>query len=463
MNPFSRLREWWQRRTQKSNRSASGGLVREFIYLDDISVYSILASRKGSIATEFTENQTVSLNSDVGTSIGAGLGTANTKLSTDLQVGHTRGSQVLRKAIVQTSFKELYEIECDSLTLKTLHGRQAPNVESMADIERRFKQLCRDGWLVDLSSFQRGDLFEVEIELEADPIFRVTSIITTFRDLVANSEEMFGRDVTKNLPEMQAMAQVLDSLLVGLVPIRGRLTKYSWSTIGNRDILIHELVGAQVRSDSEFAELPAFVVGVAQGNLFWKDIRRLLFSRSEYTAFCRLAVSGLTDTWSPIKIMDVLEGIAPQFDDVMREFSNNAGNLLSMPRIDTPMVADRESKDYKAIIREYAERLISHHNGCLDANAMESIIDDIAFAEDWWRTVDGRRAVFNRATELLDRALGKETDGEVAYRIRDDVLRNAGISSKLNIEALITNGRDRPEFVENKEKFLDAEIIAIYW
>ena len=205
----------------RGDGSARADLVREFIYLDDISVYSILASRKGSIATEFTEDQTVSLNNDAGTSIGIGLDTTNARFSSGLQSSHVHGSQVLRKAIVQTSFKELYEIEYKSLRLGTLSGRHAPNATSVADIDRRFGQLCKDGWIIDVSSLNRGDLFEAEVELEADPIFRMTSIITTLRDLIANNQGMLGKDVTENLPAMQSMAQVLDSLLVGLVPIRG--------------------------------------------------------------------------------------------------------------------------------------------------------------------------------------------------------------------------------------------------
>ena len=463
MNPISRVRGWWRRRKRKATRGEVSGLVREFIYLDDVSVYSILASRKGSIATEFTESQTVSLNSDVRTSIGVGVDATHAKVNSGLQAGHVQGSQVLRKAIIQTSFKELYDIECNSLSLKPQYDQEAPKVRSIDDIERRFEQLCTEGWLVDASSLRRGNLFEVEVELEADSIFRMTSIITTLRELITDNEEMFGSDVTRRLPEMQAMAQVLDSLLAGLVPIRGRLIKYSWTTIGNRDILIHELLAAQIKCHSTFTQCPAFMVGVAQGNLFWKDIRRLLFSRSEYTAFCRLAVPGLADRWSPVKITEVLEGITPQFDDIMREFSSSAGRLLSMPRKNESITLSRESMESKAIIREYAERLTKHHEGRLDADAMEDVIDSIVFADNWWHTVDGRRTVFSRATERLDAALGKETDGEVAYRIREDVLRDAGVSSKLNEEEGITTGHGRLEFVENKERFLDSEIIAIYW
>ena len=54
----SRLSSWL--RYGKSDELIDGSLPerREFVYLDEISVLSILSSRKGGIATEFTEKQT---------------------------------------------------------------------------------------------------------------------------------------------------------------------------------------------------------------------------------------------------------------------------------------------------------------------------------------------------------------------------------------------------------------------
>ena len=62
---------------------------------------------------------------------------------------------------------------------------------------------------------------------------------------------------------------------------------------------------------------PAFLVGVAQSDLFWKDIRRVLFSQARYTVFCRLATSGLTDRWGPVKMADVFSGITSDFDEMI--------------------------------------------------------------------------------------------------------------------------------------------------
>ena len=63
--------------------------------------------------------------------------------------------------------------------------------------------------------------------------------------------------------------------------------------------------GARIKTCS------AFVVGVTQRDLFWKDIRQVLFSGARYTVFCRLGMSGLADKWHPVKVADVLAGIAP--------------------------------------------------------------------------------------------------------------------------------------------------------
>ena len=66
MSISSRLGGWLRRLKPQKAPEPPSGLLREFVYLDEVSVYSILASRKGGIATEFTESQTASLNSDVG-------------------------------------------------------------------------------------------------------------------------------------------------------------------------------------------------------------------------------------------------------------------------------------------------------------------------------------------------------------------------------------------------------------
>ena len=315
MSIASRLRAWLRRLKPLKDPESSAGLLREFVYLDEVSVYSILASRKGAIATEFTESQTASLNSDIGGAVSVGLGGTKAKVDSKIQAGHVQGSQVLRKAIIQTSFKELYDIERASLALSPPSDDSTPTVRTVADIGEKFDHLAKGSWLVDPKSISRGELLEVEVELEADPIFRMASVITTLRELMEDNEEIFGHAVSAQLPQMRAIAQLLDGLLVGLVPIRGRLADYTSVSLCGQDVLIHNSILHQISPEARPETQTAYVVGVAERDLFSKDIRRVLFSNAKYTVFCRLATEGLADRWHPVKVADVLAGIVPKVID----------------------------------------------------------------------------------------------------------------------------------------------------
>ena len=191
---------------------------------------------------------------------------------------------------------------------------------------------------MDPSTIHRGELLEVEVELEADPIFRVSAIITTLCELIEDNDHLFDQEITAQLAEMRSVAQVLESLLAGLVPIRGRLVDYKTASIGGRDVLVHRSLLDQLPANAQPEACSVFVVGVAQSDLFWKDIRRVLFSEARYTVFCRLATSGLADRWRPVKVADVLAGIAPAFDELIREFSETA-RLAMAAAVDTSPAA----------------------------------------------------------------------------------------------------------------------------
>ena len=76
MNLIIRLRVWFRQWRRKRASKGQKTPLREFVYLDEVSVYSLNASRLGSIAAEFTETQTVSLRDEIGSSLGASLGAA---------------------------------------------------------------------------------------------------------------------------------------------------------------------------------------------------------------------------------------------------------------------------------------------------------------------------------------------------------------------------------------------------
>lgn len=462
MNFASRFYRWIRRQKQPQIRIPPGGPLREFVYLDEVSVYSILASRKGGIATEFTESQTASLNSETGSSLGFGFGPANANVVSKNQSGRTQGSQVLRKAIIQTSFRELYDIEKACLALSPPYADCIPTVRSDADLEEKFEQLIKDGSLVDPSTVRRGELLEVEVTLEADPIFRAASVIATLRELMEDNEHLFGHEIVAQLPQMRSMAQILESLLVGLVPIRGCLVEYKLTNIGGREVLIHRSLLDQIVPGTRLDTHPVYVVGVSQRHLFWKDIRQVLFSDAQHTVFCRLAKQGLAETWNPVKVANVLAGIAPQFDELIHEFSEKVHLAMTAPAGSSPSNVVQQSHSGMQVISEYTTLLSAHHGGNIKTEVIKDLAQHILPEQDWLSNVDCRRSVFAKVTKHLDKTLGVETSGEDAYELRNAALRRAGLTVAL---APTSNGRKAEHAANSRsqERFLEAEFVAIYW
>ena len=190
MNLLSRIRNRLTRPKRGRVRKDDRGPLREFVYLDEVSLYSMLASRRRGIATEFTEMETASLNAEVGGSAGVAFG-ARASVESRVQSEQQRSSQVLRKAIIQSSFRELYQSEQEALALRLLEDQQTPSLGTRTDIEGAFDSLLQGNWVIDPEEILRGELIEVEVELEAEPIFHMAVIITTISDLMEEGDDLF--------------------------------------------------------------------------------------------------------------------------------------------------------------------------------------------------------------------------------------------------------------------------------
>ena len=427
------------------------------MYLDEVSVYSLLASREGGIATEFTESQTASLNTEVGGS----LGVTGANLGSKVGSSQVQASQVLRKATVQTSFKELYDKEREALALKLNDGQGVPEWQSVSDLERESQSATGNTWLVDPLAIRRGDLFEVEVEVEPEPIFRSVAIISTISDLIEGNDTLFSSVDLPGLEMTRAVTQVLDNLLVGLVPVRGRVLSYRAVRLGGREFLVHEKLIAKLSDQEELDIHPVFVVGVAERDSFWKDIRRVVFSEARHTMFCRLTRSGLTDAWRPMKVVDMLAEVAPQLETAIEDFGR--GSVLAMREAATSANAPAEltAENYGHVLRQYALLLADYHEGTLESETVEAIVADASPPEDWLATVDALRPPFEQVRQRVDRELGVETPGEVAHDVRQ-ILVAAARAPKSGTVSPTPQGTDTPQD-NGTDRFLEAEIVSIYW
>ena len=82
-------------------------------------------------------------------------------------------------------------------------------------------------------------------------------------------------------------------------------------TVREKEWLVHRRVLNQLSEDDTLQRRPVYIVGVAEQSLFWKDIRRVLFSGSRFRVLCRVAQDGIQESWTPVKLAHVLDAVLP--------------------------------------------------------------------------------------------------------------------------------------------------------
>ena len=435
-------------------------MLREFVYLDEVSVYSLIASRLGPIAAEFTETETASLQGEIASSFSAGLAIAKGQVNSRTLTNQTHGSQVLRRSVVQTTFKELYELEVDSLALRPMsEDLKPPKICSLQDLVAASKAV--DGWVVDPERLTRGQLLEVEVQLEAEAIFRVSAVVSALLEMIQESPELFGLDRYGELVQARAVDRILAKLFVGLVPVRGHATDYEVVEFGEKEWIVHRRLLNELPVGNLLPTRPLYVVGVAEQSLFWKDIRRVVFSKARFRVLCRMAQDGIHDSWTPVKLAHVLEAVVPDLSNQIE--TAGSGALAAM--IDASK-SDRSTERKKQLMREalvaYATSLATHHGLSITAQDLTKVGLPSEHHCTSFGSLQERREAFNAITTFLIERFDLAPDPLIAAQYRTAALLDVGFHFSGQVMPLMASD-DGPSAASSGERFLDSEFVAIYW
>lgn len=446
----------WERRRRKAAEELSGIPLREFVYLDEVSVNSLLSSRLGAVAAEFTDTATTSLLASTGAALSAPVGVGKVQVGSKMQTTETQGSQVVRKAIIQSRFKELSELERDHLVTSTRTANAKPAIRSGAEFEELAKQGGIAGWLISPKKLARGELLEVEVELEAEPIYRFAAILTTFIDLFKENPQLLGDGNRAQIAEAILASRVLDKMLVGLIPLRGRAVGYGAIEYDNDDWLVKDDLLDEIPVGDRPPSKPVYVVGVAEADLFWKDIRRVLFSGARYQVMCRLGRDGLPDSWTPVKLVDVLRDVVPGLAETLGDAE---GDLMTMLKgAGTEQVEPKEEEIMRTALTFYGSSIAEKHGKtCNEADLLAAeLLDDAQLGA--YEPIEDRRAAFERVNKFLKKNYSIELDSDEAADFRGKAIAQAEST------ALIAPSTPRgTAAVSAERRFLDSEIVAIYW
>lgn len=455
MNFFQNLRARMRRR--KRIRAAMTGTnpLRQFVYLDEVSVYSLLASREGALPAEYTAVETTSATGGSSSSIGL----AQTNVSAKTESTRTQSLQVLRKSSVQAAFKDLREIENDKLTIAPPDRTSSvPRVASWADIEKGAGSPPFDGLIIDPDRLKRGDLIEMEVELRAARLYRFASIVSAFQGIFEGGREFFDASIYSNVGYAKAIGDVLTKLMVGLIPIECRATDYMVAEIKGRKQIIHRSLLGQIDSVLLPQREDLYITGVAEEASFWKDVRGILFSGATYYVMCRLNHTGLRNSWNSVKLVDVLRDVVPDMGERIAQLE-----MLPESAPATAASALLESGRQLEAALTFGENLASSYGVSI---SREELLDDFSGLTRLnidFTDVVARRQFFQAAKDIVQPRLPEVPSAELIASLREAATLSAGFDLDGASIVSVQPQAAPPQTTSPPKAIIDTEIIAIYW
>jgi hypothetical protein len=395
------MKGWW-RRKRKEPRDRH----REFIYLDEVSVVSLLAALEGEIKQSVTNTLTRAQESASSTSAAIPKGV----IRSESKFSSTRSTtnEVVRRAVIQSTFRDLWRRDVGVLLHDTNTGKRKrrTTVSDSSDLSRSLAKLKREKLAVSLANVRRGDILEIDVRLDADEFFKKVTVGATLLDLMEGKEPLFGV-AAADVRQVAPMIEVLKELSVGLVPVRGIATSHCVIDYNGESLIVaREALHDALLSHARDLEL----VGFTEADSYWRDLRRTLFSRTTFTAYVRVERTALSGPWNPIKLVDLLDAITPGLrDEVADAFHglNAARNDRTLPQ-PTP-----ETKRFQ--LTRFAADLTTELNATPAPDEVDQAIASATASLANATTVTERRRAFDVVAEAIG---GADIDRELVRSVR---------------------------------------------
>jgi len=423
--------------------------LREFIYLDEVSLRSLLSSQDNGVTDTTSEQNVASDISEIQGKIASDVLIAKSELNPRFQTSNSNTLQTFRKSTVQSWFRELH----NKPGLRLLEPLES--VEPFVDLED--VKLCRDpSIVVKPSDLKRGVLTEFKVRLATDRVFHMSTLVSEFAGMAEDYPRLLAGGQTVDLNEMVAVGKLLDRLLAGLIPIRGEAVDYVVCEIDGAEYLVHRDAIAGLEIETK----PLVLVGVTDQRAYWKDIRRDLFSDGEFTVLCRISRTGLQEKWLPVKLADLIKDVAPDLADQM----NSASRMPFTPAQDDKGESANEIL-LGVALRSYAQDLVGSFGEAtafLKAEKIHSLIKDLKARAG---TASGQRSAFSVMRSEICTVLGKQVNDDEDARLRERarILSGLPLFPSLNTEMSSSHRVQSVEPGANSERLLDVEVVAMYW
>lgn len=452
------LKSWWlDRRKRRRIQGASEEVIkapplREFVYLDEVSLRSILVSQNSTIPESVSDAISRADEAEIAGSLSANAIGIKSEVKSRYQTSNSNSTQSSRKAVVQTLFKEFRDLP---LEFKLAHKEVGP--KPLKD-ESAIAKETDSAIAVRADEFVRGCLMEVEVVLAVDPVFKLGAMMTEWKAMADEYPEMFGEQgLLGFLRDSEPIMKVLDRFLAELVPIKSKAVHYRVVKIDGREYIVDKraIEGMDIKSR------PLYIVGVTEKIGYWKDLRRVLFSNARFTVMCRVARNGIHDRWTPVKLADLFTDVAPGFVDQI--------NAIKSPK--APSVASESSitthqETMSTALHVYRTELVKALGCEVDTEnqqAFENLVSRLASGQ---LSPAAQRIAFEevRASTISLNNL-VEVGADQDLLLRQHAREAAGlelfpVSTGLSITPSTTSSAPP---TKRTARMLDVEVIGIYW
>lgn len=432
-------------------RIANTSPLREFVYLDEVSLRSLLSSQKGEMTDATSKQLVAALDQETSATVGVNtLLLAKGELASRFQTSNSSTLQTSRKATVQSWFREFHAIP-------GLRRLEPVTGVSKVDDAKQLTTVTNPSVAVKSADLKRGELVEFRIRLAADPVFQLGTMVFEFSGMVDDYPDILGTsDAVAKLKEVQPINKVLQRLLAGLIPVRAEAIDYQVVEVGGVEYVAHRdaLAGLDLQAK------PLVIVGVTEHLAYWKDIRRVLFSDGEFTMLCRVSRDGLQSSWTPVKLVDLFGDFVPGLVEQI-----NSTSLASLAPGSAQQNADPEEVRFWHALHYYSRALIKEASAPLTEEAERSIDAQIKRLQMRSATATEQREAFSSVKKIVATFASIDVTAQHDLDLRAESRRASGLALIPSLPRAMPAAApiQKSDDTSATRRLLDVEVVAIYW
>jgi len=437
---------WPFRRRQKTSESS----IREFVYLDEISVESLLASTDGEVLVERTSTESRSSESSLSGSVEGKTPFGVASFSPALSKSRGNEVQELRKSVAQSAFARFRTKNISQFVIRPLPGRISKGVQRKLNALDA-STLRKYGQGLPVAELKRGDLLEIEATIAAADIFKVRTALSAITGVVDSHPSFLTTEIRDQLAMSKPLISLIDSLNGDAIPIRGESASVIVSDVSGEPWLLSPQ-GVVSPSGQELA-----VEAQTLARWFWGDVGRILFRPARYKMLCRVLLPELRDDPSGSYVGSILRTVS---DDLAQTVDSLGSNFLSALRTGHQQgVSGANVLRTEDVLARYVQLLnevTEVHGSMVQLSAGETAIlgglslkqASVPVQTEFFRAID-------RAAGVDASRVSEEARGALRDRVRDEF----GLwpwSVPTGAASIDTPAPSSPPLLE-------VEIIAVYW